>query len=48
MEQFSEFANTHPLQWITPDLDGWMTHLIGVVQRADSTIRRYRGVIGLL
>ncbi|MFJ1545201.1 tyrosine-type recombinase/integrase [Streptomyces sp. NPDC088246] len=47
VERFSEFANAYPWQWTASDLDDWMTHLIGVLRRAESTIRSYQGAIRL-
>ncbi|MFK0296736.1 hypothetical protein ACIQU6_40560 [Streptomyces sp. NPDC090442] len=46
VERFSEFTNAYPRQWAASDLDDRMTHLIGVVRRAESTIRSYRGRSG--
>ncbi|MGP3684613.1 hypothetical protein ACTVZO_07855 [Streptomyces sp. IBSNAI002] len=45
VERFAEFANTFPWQWTAGDLDEWMTHLIGVLHGAESTIRGYQGAI---
>ncbi|MET8709607.1 hypothetical protein [Streptomyces californicus] len=47
VERFSGFANAYPWQWTASDLDDWMTHLIGVARRAESTIRSYQGAIRL-
>lgn len=47
VERFSEFVNAYPWQWTASDLDDWTTHLIGVVRRAESTIRSYQGAIRL-
>ncbi|WTH58110.1 tyrosine-type recombinase/integrase [Streptomyces sp. NBC_01547] len=43
--RFAEYTGTYPWQWSASDLDEWMTYLIGVLHRAESTIRGYQGAI---
>lgn len=47
VRQFMIYANEYPWNWSASHVDEWMTHLIGDLGRAESTIRGYQSALRL-
>ena len=47
VRQFGKYTNEYPWRWTASHVDEWMTHLIGELGRAESTIRGYQGALRL-
>jgi site-specific recombinase XerD len=47
VRQFVKYTNEYPWRWTAAHVDEWMTHLIGELGRAESTIRGYQGALRL-